>query len=374
MVKKLTFDEALRPAFQQIFGRSIICPNLEIASAYVRSHGVNAVTLDGDKVERKGALTGGYQDPRRSRLDAVNDVRKWKTQSEQDTAKQNEIKRRLTEIEQEITSLMGEMYTLQHRRDEARNSRGPLTEELQWARTEADDLAQRLQSIERREADQSLELKAAQTKRAGLEEELRTPMSQGLTPQEAAQLETLNAQEDQQKRELADKTNTLSISATVARCWRSICSKTCVDVKKRSVRSLKRLASRWVVMIPPLLRAKMFRHANVRSMPFAAVSPTARNASKPSKRSSTVSPNRFKTRWPSTIRRKQTKRKTHAALHVNRRMSSDISQSVLAYWSNVIDATKTFAIWESCPKKLSRSTTTPTPTGCLRTCTRSTKA
>ncbi|SAM84219.1 probable SMC3-required for structural maintenance of chromosomes [Ustilago bromivora] len=210
MVKKLQFDRALAPAFQQIFGRCIICPNLEIAAAYVRSHGVNAVTLDGDKVERKGALSGGYQDPRRSRLDAVNEVRKWKTQSEHDTAKQNEIRRRLTEIEQEITALVGEMYQLQHRRDDARNSRGPLLEELQWARTEAEDLAQRLQSIERREADQSLELRANQTKRAGLEEELRTPMTQGLTPQELAQLETLNAQEDQQKRELADKANALA--------------------------------------------------------------------------------------------------------------------------------------------------------------------
>ncbi|SNX83976.1 probable SMC3 - required for structural maintenance of chromosomes [Melanopsichium pennsylvanicum] len=210
MVKKLQFDKSLTPAFQQIFGRSIICPNLEIASAYVRSHGVNAITLDGDKVERKGALTGGYQDPRRSRLDAVMDVRRWKSQSEADTGKQTEVKTRLTEMEQEITGLMGEMYTLQHRRDEAKNSRGPLMEELQWARVEAEDVAQRLISIERRQADQTLELKAAQTKRAGLEEELRTPMSQGLTPQEAAQLETLNAQEDQQKRALAEKSNALA--------------------------------------------------------------------------------------------------------------------------------------------------------------------
>ncbi|GAK66273.1 recF/RecN/SMC protein [Moesziomyces antarcticus] len=210
MVKKMHFERALAPAMQQIFGRSIICPNLEIAAAYVRSHGVNAVTLDGDKVERKGALSGGYQDPRRSRLDAVNDVRKWKAQSEADTAKQAEVQRRLGEIEQEITALMSDMYALQHRRDEARNSRAPLTEELQWARTEADNLAQRLQSIERREADQTLELKAAQTKRAALEEEVRTPMSAGLTPQESAQLETLHAQEDAQKRALADKTTALA--------------------------------------------------------------------------------------------------------------------------------------------------------------------
>ncbi|KAI3488829.1 hypothetical protein L1887_47028 [Cichorium endivia] len=210
MVKKLQFERALAPAMQQIFGRSIICPNLEIAAAYVRSHGVNAVTLDGDKVERKGALSGGYQDPRRSRLDAVNDVRKWKAQSEADTAKQAEVQRRLGEIEQEITALMSDMYALQHRRDEARNSRAPLTEELQWARTEADNLAQRLQSIERREADQTLELKTTQTKRAALEEEVRTPMSAGLTPQESAQLETLHAQEDAQKRALADKTTALA--------------------------------------------------------------------------------------------------------------------------------------------------------------------
>nr|WJN25087.1 cohesin complex subunit [Moesziomyces parantarcticus] len=210
MVKKLQFDAALAPAFQQIFGKSIICPNLEIAAAYVRSHGVNAVTLDGDKVERKGALSGGYQDPRRSRLDAVNDVRKWKAQSEADTAKQSEVQRRLGEIEQEITALMSDMYALQHRRDEARNSRAPLTEELQWARTEADNLAQRLHSIERREADQTLELKAAQTKRAALDDELRTPLSAGLTPDESAQLEALHAQEDQQKRELGDKTTALA--------------------------------------------------------------------------------------------------------------------------------------------------------------------
>lgn len=210
MVKKLQFERALAPAMQQIFGRSIICPNLEIAAAYVRSHGVNAVTLDGDKVERKGALSGGYQDPRRSRLDAVNDVRKWKAQSEADTAKQAEVQRRLGEIEQEITALMSDIYALQHRRDEARNSRAPLTEELQWARTEAENLAQRLQSIERREADQTLELKTTQTKRAALEEEVRTPMSAGLTPQESAQLETLHAQEDAQKRALADKTTALA--------------------------------------------------------------------------------------------------------------------------------------------------------------------
>lgn len=202
--KKLNFDRSLTPAFEQIFGKTIVCPNLEIASAYVRSHGVTAISLDGDKVERKGSLTGGYHDPRRSRLDAIKAVRRWREQVDSDTAKLDEVKSRLTEMEQEITALISDMYQLERRRDEAKNSRAPLMDELVWLRREMDDLELRKRQMERREADQALELKAAETKRAGMQDELQTPMTTGLSTAETRQLETLNAQEDVQKRELAE--------------------------------------------------------------------------------------------------------------------------------------------------------------------------
>ena len=62
---------------QQVFGRTAVCRDLNVAAAYVRSHGLNTITLDGDKVDRKGALTGGFHDVRRSRIDAVRNVRVW---------------------------------------------------------------------------------------------------------------------------------------------------------------------------------------------------------------------------------------------------------------------------------------------------------
>ena len=42
MIEKLQYDQAYDKAFQHVFGKTIICPNLQVASQYARSHGVNA--------------------------------------------------------------------------------------------------------------------------------------------------------------------------------------------------------------------------------------------------------------------------------------------------------------------------------------------
>ena len=74
LIQKLRFDPAHEKAFKQVFGKTCVCRDLTIAAAYVKSHGINTITLDGDKVDRKGALTGGYHDVRRSRIEAIRNV------------------------------------------------------------------------------------------------------------------------------------------------------------------------------------------------------------------------------------------------------------------------------------------------------------
>ncbi|KAJ3901514.1 hypothetical protein F5879DRAFT_1024739 [Lentinula edodes] len=60
---RVTFMPIIRPAsaFQQVFGQTCVYKYLTVAAANVKSHGINPITLDGDKVDRKGALTGGFQ-------------------------------------------------------------------------------------------------------------------------------------------------------------------------------------------------------------------------------------------------------------------------------------------------------------------------
>ncbi|KAM7284567.1 structural maintenance of chromosomes protein 3 [Ixodes scapularis] len=69
MISKLNFDSKFESAMKYIYGKTLICRNLEVATQIARTSNLDCITLDGDQVSHKGALTGGYFDTRRSRLD-----------------------------------------------------------------------------------------------------------------------------------------------------------------------------------------------------------------------------------------------------------------------------------------------------------------
>lgn len=60
LLSKLKFSEDVRPAVQQVFGKYMICKSLEIATRVAKGFALNAITLDGDRVDKRGAMTGGY--------------------------------------------------------------------------------------------------------------------------------------------------------------------------------------------------------------------------------------------------------------------------------------------------------------------------
>ncbi|XBJ21091.1 hypothetical protein VPH35_011804 [Triticum aestivum] len=71
LLKKLKFRAEHRRAFEQVFGRTVICRDLETATRVARSNSLDCITLDGDQVAKKGGMTGGFYDSRRSRLKFV---------------------------------------------------------------------------------------------------------------------------------------------------------------------------------------------------------------------------------------------------------------------------------------------------------------
>ena len=100
MMSKLRFDKKFEKAFEQVFGSTVVCPSLTIAGQYARSHGINGVTLDGDRSDRKGAFTGGSIDTRRSRLQSVRNVTKWRDECDAHQARASDVKRELERKDQ----------------------------------------------------------------------------------------------------------------------------------------------------------------------------------------------------------------------------------------------------------------------------------
>ncbi len=55
------FDRELRPAMEFIFGGIFVCANIKLANELIFRHKIGhmAVTLEGDKVNKSGELSGG---------------------------------------------------------------------------------------------------------------------------------------------------------------------------------------------------------------------------------------------------------------------------------------------------------------------------
>lgn len=50
---------------EQVFGKTLVCKDLDIATEAGRATDLNCVTIEGDQVGKKGTLTGGFLDIRR---------------------------------------------------------------------------------------------------------------------------------------------------------------------------------------------------------------------------------------------------------------------------------------------------------------------
>ncbi|WVR06340.1 hypothetical protein IAU60_003371 [Kwoniella sp. DSM 27419] len=206
MINKLRFDREYVMAFEQVFGRTIICEDLQTAAQYTRSHGLNSVTVEGDRVDRKGALTGGYHDVRRSRLDAVKAAKKWRTIYETDSARHREVKEGIAKLEQDISRTMGQIQVLEAKRKQSLERPGMLSAQSNWSARDEENARGRVNRLELALEDAKTELRNAAAKRVSYEEELKTPLRQQLTDEEVETLETLTTDAEEQKKALMEAT------------------------------------------------------------------------------------------------------------------------------------------------------------------------
>lgn len=187
-------------AESQVFGRTIICEDLATAAQYTRSHKLNAVTLEGDRADRKGALTGGYHDVRKSRLDAAKGVKKWQDTFRADSTRAAEVKAELAKLEQQISAALGQIQVLEAKRKQILETRNLAAANVAAAARDEEASRSRVARLEGALSDAEAELKNARAKRAAYEEEKRSPMTQNLSNNEIAELDRLSKELEDQKK------------------------------------------------------------------------------------------------------------------------------------------------------------------------------
>ncbi|KAF4334596.1 structural maintenance-chromosome 3 (chondroitin sulfate proteoglycan 6) [Fusarium beomiforme] len=191
LLSKINYDQEYEKAFQQVFGKVVVCPNLTVASQYARSHGVDGITAEGDTTNKRGAMTGGYIDPRKSRLQAVQAVNRWRDEYENLLAQSREIRKQTEAKDQEITAAMSELQKAKERLRQAVDGFEPLQHELANKSKHLDKEESHLDAAIKRQDAVEKNMNSFLEDLAAHEAELRSDFKKTLTSAEERQLEEL---------------------------------------------------------------------------------------------------------------------------------------------------------------------------------------
>lgn len=187
LLAQIRYDPRYEAAMRQVFGKAIICRDLAKGAALAREMGLTAITLKGDRADRKGALSGGHceQGAGTSRLALAARFQTVMSRLGEHERLLAEIKVKLREVEPQIIRLLGEMESLECRRAELQRTS---SSELELSKREMASLVELVTLKERQRLNITSSLAAMQAEMSSLQAEMGTPLTSSLTADEQAEL------------------------------------------------------------------------------------------------------------------------------------------------------------------------------------------
>ncbi|KFA63402.1 hypothetical protein S40285_06593 [Stachybotrys chlorohalonatus IBT 40285] len=207
LLSKITYDPRYEKAFQQVFGKTVVCPSLAVAAQYARSHGVDGITADGDTTNKRGAMTGGYIDPSRSRLENVNAANKWRDEYDRLLEESRAIRDKIERKDQEITAAMSEVQKLEQRLRQAEDGFEPLKHELRNKSAHLEHERAHLDAALKRRDTVEKNMNGFLEEIAAHEAEVGTDFKKSLTTAEEQQLEELSGRTQQLQKQWNEASN-----------------------------------------------------------------------------------------------------------------------------------------------------------------------
>lgn len=125
LIKKLKYPEFVANAVQQIFGRTIVCNSLQRGFELSRQHGLNAITLDGDRADPKGLISGGFRQFKHSRLDVLKQQAKKRIELNNYKKELQDCSSLLQDLSGQINKANEQLDTVTHNLQEHRNFHEP---------------------------------------------------------------------------------------------------------------------------------------------------------------------------------------------------------------------------------------------------------
>jgi len=192
MVNKLNYESHLDKAMRFIFGKTLICRNLEIATSISKQSMLDCITIDGDQVSSSGTLTGGYFKNVRSKLEIQKQRNELMSQIKEAEEQLTVLRTQLSEIEGNVNVVMSDMQKTETKNSKAKGNFDKLKGDIRLIKEEMVGIERYRVTKERLLVTASSNLEAMQTTRSGLESELHQELMAQLSVADQKEMDKLN--------------------------------------------------------------------------------------------------------------------------------------------------------------------------------------
>ncbi|XP_073271974.1 structural maintenance of chromosomes protein 3 [Primulina huaijiensis] len=202
LLKKLRFSQDYNSAFAQVFAKTVICRDLDVATRVARTDGLDCITLEGDQVNKKGGMTGGFYDYRRSKLKFMKTIRENTKSINMKEVELEKVKCKLQEIDQKINELVGEQQRNDAKLAHEKSVLEQIRQDAMNAERQKQSISKSLEKKEKLLTSISAQIEQNRANISMKEDEMGTELVDHLTPEDKDLLSRLNPEITKLKEQL----------------------------------------------------------------------------------------------------------------------------------------------------------------------------
>lgn len=204
LVSKISCDPRFNDVVKHVFGRTLVTRTVEVAAELSRRHGVDCITLEGDQVNKRGAMTGGFMDLSRSRLEAARALRVAKAELDSMRPKADQLRTEATTVDGELSRALGEIQRREAVQRSANTKVARFNSEVAQLSNFIEKDKRSLPIAEERISDAEQSIESTERGIEALERELASPMVSGLSEEEEQMMVELKSEIEQLRSQSGD--------------------------------------------------------------------------------------------------------------------------------------------------------------------------
>ena len=199
LIKKIQFNKELDNCMKLIFAKTVVVKELNTGVSLAKKYGLNAVTPDGDRVDGRGALTGGFNDVfgknggknSTNRLDCLINLREKKEELKEVESDLNKIEEELKQFDSEADAMNEQIQDITLQKLDIKEQETLIKKDQLQRRSEVSNLESQLLQLTESSANLEQSISSLQVQIDILQKDLEQPFDKQLSDEETAELNEL---------------------------------------------------------------------------------------------------------------------------------------------------------------------------------------